>query len=95
MKRAMDWHSESLVDADDAVRHHPFECPTCWTEVILAQGDINAAYFRHKDTSLRCPDYHPGVGISSQSHFPRDQRFTLRLTLADNKWTLYFKLPEL
>lgn len=95
MKHAIDWHSESLVDADVARKNHPFTCPHCWKVVTLAKGDINAAYFRHNDASPSCPDYHPGLGASSQWDTHQDTRFPLRLACADAKWTLYFKLPEL
>lgn len=95
MKRAMDWHSQSLIDADVADKTHPFQCPTCWTDVILAQGEVNAAYFRHKDQSLRCPDYQPGSSTSAQWSNQHDPRLTLRLSCVDDKWTLYFKLPEI
>lgn len=91
----MDWHSESLVDAEVANRNHPFDCPNCWKEVTLAQGEINAAYFRHRDASPSCPDYHPGSGAYSHRIGHSDSRFVLRLARAEDKWTLYFKLPEL
>ncbi|MGW5108090.1 hypothetical protein [Nocardia sp. NPDC004123] len=95
MKHAIDWHFGSLVDAEVAEKSHPgFECPNCWKEVTLARGKINAAYFRHTDESPSCPDYHPGIS-SSQWTSQHDSRFALRLAHADDKWTLYIKLPEL
>lgn len=94
MKTALDWHDETLVDADHANLNHPFSCPQCLKDVTSARGAVNTAHFRHKDASPGCPDYHPGLGHSFWGA-TADSRIELRIAVDEVRWNLYLKLSDL
>lgn len=94
MRTALDWYNEDLVDAAEADRNHPFSCPQCLKDVTSARGEVNTAYFRHKDASPGCPDYHPGLGSSFWGG-TADSRLELRIAVDEVRWNLYLKLSDL